>query len=108
MAGLLGFQTKILTFCPSIKVSRAWHGPKAAGCLLCANPSAPEAGLLGHVGMNAATGCHAAHGPGSNPQLGTSISIRMNMSISSDGVGRQNMKTDVDGRKGRGGTNQLE
>ncbi len=33
--------------------------------------------------MKAATGWHADQGPGSNPQLGASISIRMNMSISS-------------------------
>lgn len=62
--------------------TKAWLKPLAAGCLVHANPSAPEAWLLGHVGMKAASGWHTAQGPGSNPQLGTSISIRMNMSIS--------------------------
>lgn len=65
------------------RAARAQQRPLAAGCLVHANPSSPEARLLGHVGMKAATGWHAAQGPGSNPQLGASISIRMNMSISS-------------------------
>lgn len=67
--------------CTSTAAAR--QRPLAAGCLVHANPSSPEAGLLGHVGMKAATGWHAAQGPGSNPILGACISIRMNMSISS-------------------------
>lgn len=34
------------------------------------------------MGMTATPGWHAAQGSGSNPQLGASISIRANMSIS--------------------------
>lgn len=77
-------QPRILCECNlCIRAARARQRPLAAGCLVHANPSSPEARLLGHVGMKAATGWHAAQGPGSNPQLGASISIRMNMSISS-------------------------
>lgn len=64
------------------RAARAQQRLLAAGCLVQANPPSPEARLLGHVGMKAATGWHAAQGPGSNPQLGASIS-RMNMSICS-------------------------
>lgn len=47
----------------------------AAGCLVRANPWSPAAELLGHVGMKAAPGWHAAQAAGSNPQLGARISI---------------------------------
>lgn len=64
------------------RAARARQRQLAVGCLVQANPSPPEARLLGHVGMKAATDWHAAQGPGSNPQLGASIS-RMNMSVCS-------------------------
>lgn len=84
------------------RVAKAQQRPLALGCLVHANPLSPAARLLGHVGMKATPGWHAAQGPGSNPQLDASISIRMNMSISSGRCWEAEYESRCRWREGRG------